>query len=43
MCIIGTDRTLSNGDVIKLELTFMLYLQNNNVPFYVALPSSTID
>ena len=45
MCIVGTDRTLSNGDVCNKIGTYLkaLAAQDNNVPFYVALPSSTID
>ena len=45
MCIVGTDRTLSNGDVCNKVGTYLkaLAAKDNNVPFYVALPSSTID
>ena len=45
MCIVGTDRTLSTGDVANKIGTYLkaLAAQDNNVPFYVALPSSTID
>ena len=45
MCIVGTDRTLSNGDVCNKVGTYLkaLAAHDNNVPFYVALPSSTID
>lgn len=45
MCIVGTDRTLSNGDVCNKIGTYLkaLAASDNNVPFYVALPSSTID
>ena len=45
LCIVGTDRTLSNGDVCNKIGTYLkaLAAQDNNVPFYVALPSSTID
>ena len=45
MCIVGTDRTLSNGDVCNKIGTYLKALSayDNNVPFYVALPSSTID
>ena len=45
MCIVGTDRTLSTGDVCNKIGTYLkaLAAQDNNVPFYVALPSSTID
>ena len=45
MCVVGTDRTLSNGDVCNKIGTYLkaLAAYDNNVPFYVALPSSTID
>ena len=45
MCIVGTDRTLSNGDVCNKIGTYLkaLSAKDNKVPFYVALPSSTID
>ena len=45
MCIVGTDRTLANGDVCNKVGTYLkaLAAYDNNVPFYVALPSSTID
>jgi len=45
MCIVGTDRTLSNGDVCNKIGTYLkaLAAKDNNIPFYVALPSSTID
>jgi len=45
MCIVGTDRTLSNGDVCNKIGTYLkaLAAHDNNVPFYVALPSSSID
>ena len=45
MCIVGTDRTLSNGDVCNKVGTYLkaLAAKDNNVPFYVALPSTTID
>jgi methylthioribose-1-phosphate isomerase len=45
MCIVGTDRTLSTGDVANKIGTYLkaLAANDNNVPFYVALPSSTID
>ena len=45
MCIVGTDRTLSNGDVCNKIGTYLkaLAAYDNNVPFYVTLPSSTID
>ena len=45
ICIVGTDRTLSTGDVANKIGTYLkaLAAHDNNVPFYVALPSSTID
>ena len=45
MCIVGTDRTLFNGDVCNKIGTYLkaLAAKDNHVPFYVALPSSTID
>ncbi len=45
MCIVGTDRTLKNGDVCNKVGTYLkaLAAKENNVPFYVALPSTTID
>ena len=45
MCITGTDRTLSTGDVANKIGTYLkaLAAHDNKVPFYVALPSSTID
>ncbi len=45
ICIVGTDRTLSTGDVANKIGTYLkaLAAHDNKVPFYVALPSSTID
>ena len=45
LCIVGSDRTLSTGDVCNKIGTYLkaLAAHDNNVPFYVALPSSTID
>ncbi len=45
MCIVGTDRTLSNGDVCNKIGTYLkaLAAYDNSIPFYVALPGSTID
>ena len=45
MCIVGTVRNLSTGDVCNKIGTYLkaLAAHDNNVPFYVALPSSTID
>ncbi len=43
--IVGTDRTTSGGDVCNKIGTYLkaLAAKDNNIPFYVALPSSTID
>ena len=45
LCIVGTDRVAANGDVANKIGTYLKALAafDNNVPFYVALPSSTID
>jgi methylthioribose-1-phosphate isomerase len=45
MVIVGTDRTTANGDVCNKIGTYLkaLAAHDNNVPFYVALPSPTID
>ncbi|HEY2446435.1 MAG TPA: S-methyl-5-thioribose-1-phosphate isomerase [Rhizomicrobium sp.] len=45
VCIVGTDRVASNGDVANKIGTYLkaLAARDNNVPFYVALPGSTID
>ena len=45
LCITGTDRTAANGDVANKIGTYLkaLAAHDNGVPFYVALPSSTID
>lgn len=45
MVIVGTDRTTANGDVCNKIGTYLkaLAAKDNNVPFYVALPSPTID
>jgi methylthioribose-1-phosphate isomerase len=45
MCLVGTDRTLFTGDVANKIGTYLkaLAAYDNNIPFYVALPSSTID
>ena len=45
LCIVGSDRTLSNGDVCNKIGTYLKALAafENSIPFYVALPSSTID
>jgi methylthioribose-1-phosphate isomerase len=43
--IVGTDRTSRNGDVCNKIGTYLkaLAAHDNDVPFYVALPASTID
>jgi methylthioribose-1-phosphate isomerase len=45
ICIVGTDRTTASGDVCNKIGTYLkaLAARDNNVPFYVCLPSSTID
>ncbi|MDX7949908.1 S-methyl-5-thioribose-1-phosphate isomerase [Lichenihabitans sp. Uapishka_5] len=45
LCIVGTDRTTRTGDVCNKIGTYLkaLAAHDNGVPFYVALPSSTVD
>ncbi len=45
LCIVGTDRTTATGDVANKIGTYLkaLAAKDNGVPFYVALPHSTID
>jgi methylthioribose-1-phosphate isomerase len=45
LCIVGTDRTTASGDVANKIGTYLkaLAAYDNDVPFYVALPSPTID
>jgi methylthioribose-1-phosphate isomerase len=45
MTIVGTDRTTCTGDVANKIGTYLkaLAAKDNNIPFYVALPSSTFD
>jgi methylthioribose-1-phosphate isomerase len=45
LCIVGTDRTTAGGDVANKIGTYLkaLAARDNDVPFYVALPSPTID
>ncbi len=45
MVIVGTDRTTANGDVCNKIGTYLkaLAARDNGVPFYVGLPSPTID
>lgn len=44
-CIVGTDRTTAAGDVCNKIGTYLkaLAARDNGIPFYVGLPSSTID
>ena len=45
LVIVGSDRTTHTGDVANKIGTYLkaLAAHDNNIPFYVALPSSTID
>lgn len=45
ICLVGTDRTTAAGDVCNKIGTYLkaLAAQDNGVPFYVALPHTTID
>ncbi len=45
VCIVGSDRTTATGDVCNKIGTYLkaLAAQDNGVPFYAALPWSTID
>jgi methylthioribose-1-phosphate isomerase len=45
LCIVGTDRTTARGDVCNKIGTYLkaLAAKANGVPFYVALPYTTID
>lgn len=45
LCIVGSDRTTSRGDVCNKIGTYLkaLAAHDNDVPFYVALPCSTFD
>jgi len=45
LVIVGSDRTTATGDVANKIGTYLkaLAARDNDVPFYVALPSSTID
>ena len=45
LCIVGTDRVTRSGDVANKIGTYLkaLAAYDNQVPFYVALPSSTFD
>ncbi len=45
LCIVGSDRVTANGDVCNKIGTYLkaLAARDNAVPFYAALPSSTVD
>lgn len=45
LCLVGSDRTTASGDVANKIGTYLkaLAAYDNGIPFYVALPSSTID
>lgn len=45
VCIVGSDRTTARGDVFNKIGTYMVALaaKDNGIPFYVAVPSSSID
>jgi methylthioribose-1-phosphate isomerase len=45
LCIVGADRVAANGDAANKIGTYLkaLAAKDNGVPFYVALPHSTID
>ncbi len=45
LCLVGSDRTTARGDVANKIGTYLkaLAAHDNGVPFYVALPSTTID
>ncbi len=45
VCLVGTDRTTSHGDVANKVGTYLKALAafDNRVPFYVGLPASSID
>lgn len=45
LCLVGTDRTTATGDVANKIGTYLkaLAAADNGVPFYVAVPSSSID
>jgi methylthioribose-1-phosphate isomerase len=45
LCFVGTDRTTATGDVCNKIGTYLkaLAAKDNGVPFYVCLPSPTID
>jgi len=45
LCIVGADRVVANGDVANKVGTYSLAVlaKHHGIPFYVAMPTSTID
>ena len=45
LCLVGADRVVANGDVANKVGTYSLAVlaRHHGIPFYVAMPSSTID
>jgi methylthioribose-1-phosphate isomerase len=45
LCIVGADRVVANGDVANKVGTYALAVlaRHHGIPFYVAMPTSTID
>ena len=45
LCIVGSDRVVANGDVCNKIGTYLKAISafENDIPFFVALPTSTID
>ena len=45
VCIVGADRVVANGDVANKVGTYALAVlaRHHDIPFYVAMPASTID
>ena len=45
LCLVGTDRVTANGDVVNKIGTYLkaLAAKDNDVPFFVTLPYTTID
>ncbi len=45
VCIVGADRVSANGDVANKIGTYLkaLAANDNNIPFYVAIPEGTLD
>ena len=44
-CLVGADRVAANGDLANKIGTYMLALaaNDNEVPFYAVVPTSTVD